>query len=390
MNRRLLRAGPILSLVVVALLGVSRESRGQAAPPPPADEARLRAEVITLSSPEYAGRRGEGGKKTATHLAAAFRELGLEPLFADGYEQAIPGAKPGEIQGRNVGARLTGSDPRLRDEWVMVAAHYDHLGVRNGVLYPGADDNASGVAMMLEVARALVQGPEKPRRGLLFVGFDLEEVGLFGSRYFIEHMPVPLERIKLFLTADMIGRALGGVCTSHVFVMGTEHAPGLRPWIGTAARGEPVTVGVLGSDLLVLNRSDYGPFRARKVPYLFFSTGENPRYHSPEDTPDTLDYPKLAAITRVIHGVVRQAVEADRLPEWSNVPDNPVAEAATVRDVMKTLLANRLALQIAPLQVLMMNNSVRTLDAIVDRGSITESERATMVNVARLVLLSIF
>src|SRR5262249_32677577 len=149
----------------------------------------------------------------------------------------------------------------------------------------------------------LVQGPERPRRSVMFVGFDLEEVGLFGSRYFIEHMPVPLERVKLILTADMIGRALGGVCTSQVFVMGSEHAPGLRPWIESSARGEPVAVGLLGSDLLVMNRSDYGPFRARKVPYLFFSTGENPRYHSPDDTAETLDYPKLAAISRVILGV---------------------------------------------------------------------------------------
>src|SRR4029077_10487164 len=107
-------------------------------------------------------------------------------------------------QGANVGARLIGTDPQRRDEWIIVSAHYDHLGVRGGVLYPGADDNASGVAMMLEVARAFVQAPERPRRSVLFIGFDLEEVGLFGSRYFVEHPPVPLDRVKLFVTADMI------------------------------------------------------------------------------------------------------------------------------------------------------------------------------------------
>ena len=164
----------------------------------------------------------------------------------------------------NVGACLIGADPALRDEWIIVSAHYDHLGVRGGVLYPGADDNASGVAMMLEVARCLVEAPEPPRRSVMFVGFDLEEIGLFGSRYFVEHPPVPLGRVKLFLTADMIGRSLGGVCGAHAFVMGTEHSPGLRPWIEESAAGEPVTLGTLGTDLLVLNRSDYGPFRARR------------------------------------------------------------------------------------------------------------------------------
>ena len=103
------------------------------------------------------------------------------------------------------------------------------------MLYPGADDNASGVAMMLEVARCLAAAPERPRRSVMFVGFDLEEIGLWGSRYFVEHPPVPLERVALFVTADMIGRSLGGVCDPYVFVMGTEHAPGLRPWIERAA-----------------------------------------------------------------------------------------------------------------------------------------------------------
>jgi hypothetical protein len=357
---------------------------------PAPDEGRLRAEVATLASREFAGRQGEGGRKAAAHLVEAFRSLGLEPLFDGLYEQPIPDAEPGRVQGRNVGARLLGADPSLRDEWIILAAHFDHLGVRGGVLYPGADDNASGVAMMLEVARAMVQATERPRRSVMFIGFDLEEVGLFGSRYFVAHPPVALDRVKLFVTADMIGRALGGVCTSNVFVMGTEHAPGLRTWIEAAARTEPLAVGLLGSDLLVLNRSDYGPFRARNIPYLFFSTGENPCYHSPDDTAETLDYAKLTAISRVILGVVRQAAMTAAVPDWRPVPDNPFAEAVAVRDVLKVLLANREVLKIAPAQCLLMTNTLRSLDAIVARGTITPAERVTMVNVARVVLLSLF
>ena len=399
MSRRFVALGPWIALIAIAETGLFRSVEAQPEPktaernPRVAaapDEGRMRSEVAMLASPEYGGRRGEGGRKTAAHLVAQFQALGLEPLFNGVYEQPIPGAAGGPDQGRNVGARLVGTDPLHRDEWIILSAHYDHLGVRGGVLYPGADDNASGVAMMLEVARALVQAPERPRRSLMLIGFDLEEIGLFGSRYFVEHPPVPLDQVKLFVTADMIGRALGGVCTANVFVMGTEHAPELRPWIETSARAEPLVVGLLGSDLLVLNRSDCGPFRARGVPYLFFSTGENPCYHSPEDTADTLDYAKLAAISRVILGVVREAAVSDQVPAWRAIPDNPLAEAVAVRDVLKTLLENREALKIAPARTLLMTNTLLSLDAIVARGAITPAERTTMVNVARIILFSLF
>lgn len=382
-------SGPRLSFLWIATLLLCPDGRSRAEAPAP-DEGHLRSEVATLAAPEYAGRRGEGGRKAAAHLVGAFRALKLEPLFDGAYEQAIPGDAPGEVRGRNVGARLVGSDPSMRDDWIIVSAHYDHLGVRGGVLFPGADDNASGVAMMLEVARALVEAREKPRRSVMFLGFDLEEVGLFGSRYFVEHAPVPLARVKLFITADMIGRSLGGVCASHVFVMGTEHCPGLRTWLEASARGERVKVGLLGTDVLVTTRSDYGPFRARKVPYLFFSTGENPRYHTPDDTPETLDYPKLTSISRVILGVVRASVDADSVPPWEPVADNPLSEAATIRDVLRILLEHRRELKIPAFQTALMNNTVRSLDAIVGRGEITPAERNGMLNVTRLVLLSIF
>ncbi len=293
-----------------------------------------------LASPEFGGRSGAGGDKAATYLTEQFQRLKLEALFGDQFLQAIPGKEPGTRIGRNVGAILRGSDPVLREQWVIVAAHFDHLGVRGGKLYPGADDNASGVAMMLEVARCVVRAPAPPKRSIMFIGFDLEEAGLFGSRYFVAHSPIPLDRVVLFVTADMIGRSLAGVCQEEVFVLGSEHSPGLRPWIEEAGRGRPVSIGLLGSDLLVLNRSDYGPFRSRSIPFLFFTTGENPRYHTPEDTPETLDYPKLTAISEVIHQVVRKALHAPDVPRWQSVPDNPMAEAVTLRNVLQRLAKN--------------------------------------------------
>jgi hypothetical protein len=347
----------------------------------------LRQIVAVLSAPEMEGRRGEGARKAAAYLIDEFRRLKLKPLFGDQFVQEIPAAEPARLQGRNVGAMLRGSDPALREEWVIVSAHYDHLGVQSGKLYPGADDNASGVAMMLEVARVLAGADQPPRRSLMFIGFDLEEKGLFGSRYFVAHPPVPLRQVVLFITADMIGRSLLGLGDCRVFVLGTEHAPVLRPWIDRAARGQPLQIGLLGSDVLVLNRSDYGPFRSRQVPYLFFSTGENRLYHSPDDRPETLDYPKLTAISRVICGVTATAASEAAVPRWSADPDNPLAEAVTLRDVLRMLLENQKALALSEAPLYLISTTLRNLEEIIRRGVITPAERTSSIQAARMILL---
>jgi hypothetical protein len=358
--------------------------------PPRPDQSSLRTAVEVLASPQYEGREGAGGRKAADYLSEQFRTLKLEPLFGGEFLQPIPGKEPGSIQGRNVGGIVRGAHPTLKDEWVILSAHFDHLGIRRGRLYPGADDNASGVAMMLEVARSVLQAPTRPPRSIMFLAFDLEEIGLFGSRYFVAHAPVPLERVVLFICADMIGRSLGGVCDSHVFVLGTEHAPGLRAWVSEAALGQPLTIGILGSDILVLNRSDYGPFRARSVPFLFFTTGENPRYHTPDDTAETLDYPKLTAISQVIHKIVEKAGTARDVPRWQSTPRYTFAEALTIREVLRILAKNSERLKIGTFNLLLIKNTIRLLDDIATRGTITPDERNRVIQAARVVLFTVF
>lgn len=404
------REGPVMTACRVALrrssgapaallliLAGSTGAAGQSPPesavaatePARPELSRLRQHVMTLASPEFGGRQGEGARKTEAYVTNAFRALGLDPLFGDSFTQDIPGEEPGVVLGRNVGARLPGSVPALADEWILVSAHYDHLGVRNGVLYPGADDNASGVAMLLEAARCLVDTPPRPRRGVMFVAFDLEEPGLWGSRHFVEEPPVPLDQIKLFLTADLIGGALAGVCREQVFVIGSEHAPDVRPWIEAAGVGLPLRPALVGSDLLLINRSDYGPFRSKQVPYLFFSTGENPRYHTPQDTAESLDYPKLEAISRLIEGVVRRASIENRVPPWQKAPDNPLAEAIALRDVIKTLLEHRESLQIQGLSLNLMTSTLAQIEEVVHRGQMTPGERGRIVRAAQLILMTV-
>ena len=383
---------PILVLAFLAALA----PRLDADEPPGPSRPRLEAHVRTLASPAFAGRRDEGAAKARVYLIDEFRKLDLAPLFGDSFTQDVTGKGPGNVLGVNVGARIVGSDPALADRWIILGVHYDHLGSIGKVVYPGADDNATGVAMMLEVARAIAASPTRPRRSIAFVGFDLEErgpngeLGLRGSQFFARHPPVPLERVALFVTADMIGRALGGVCEQMVFVLGSEHEPEVRPWIARGAEGRPIAVGLLGSDMLVIDRSDYGPFRSRKIPYLFFTTGENPLYHTPLDVAETIDYPKFEAISRTIHAVVRQALDGPVEPAWSARPDYPVAEALAVRSVLKTLLANRGALKVGDFQANVMTQTIRLVDDIEGRGAMTPAERARIARTAQLILFTVF
>jgi len=117
---------------------------------------------------------------------------------------------------------------------------------------------------------------------------------------------------------------------------------------------------------------------------------KNPLYHRPGDTAETLDYPKLEAISRIILGVVREAAEADHVPGWKAAPENSMAEVNTVRDVIRLLLKNREALKIGPAKTYVMNNSLRSLDGIAARGAITPEERTGMVRAAQFILASLF
>jgi hypothetical protein len=150
-----------------------------------------------------------------------------------------------------------------------------------------------------------------------------------------------------------------------------------------------VTVGLLGADILVFNRSDYGPFRTRGIPFLFFTTGENPHYHRPSDLADTINYPKLTTISQIIYQVVARAALAPAVPRWQKIQDDPFAEAVTIRDVMRMFVKNSAKLKIGFPQLFLINNTLATLDGIVERGSITPDERARVIQAARVVLFTV-
>ncbi len=356
--------------------------------------AELKGHVYHLASPELMGRRGPGGARAARYVADAFGRLGLEPAFGGSYFQDIPsllheGTRQASVVGRNVAAVLPGSDPVLKDEWILLSAHFDHLGKSGEVYFPGADDNASGVAMLLEVAEHFALGKDRPRRTLIFVAFDQEEAGLLGSMYFAAHSPRPFGNLKAFLTADMLGRSMANVMDEYVFVLGSEHSPRLRKVVEEVRPPEGLKVGRLQADLIG-TRSDYGPFRDRQVPFLFFSTGQHPDYHRTTDRPERIDYAKLQRNCLLIRDVARRLAD-DEAPAWDErglPPD--LDEMRTIMVLVKRVLGRPDLYPLSGKKRELVEGVQRRLLAILNRGRVQADDRTWLMWSARLMLATVF
>ena len=353
-------------------------------------KAHITHHVQFLASPDMKGRSGPTGLKAAEYLKQHFQQAGLAPLFDGEFFQPIPGgpAEQSTELGRNVGGWLPGSDPALRDEFIIISAHYDHLGVRNGRVFPGADDNASGVSMMLELARVFAAMPVKPRRSLAFVGFDLEERLLWGSRWFAAHPPKPLDKLAMFVTADMIGRSLGDLKLPTVFVLGSEHAPQIKQTLDRISIPDQLEVARLGIDL-VGTRSDYGPFRDRRIPFLFLSTGEHPDYHSVRDVPDRVNYDKITRVTQLCRRIVADVADSEQRPQWTDEVQPSLEEARAVNRIT-TLLSEQKNEKLTPAQQLLISFVKTRTQQIIERGKMTSGERTWLTRMSQLLLLSVF
>jgi Zn-dependent M28 family amino/carboxypeptidase len=280
----------------------------------------LLADVRWLSDLERRGRAAGSPeeRETAGWLANRFAELGLTPAGDRGtWFQNVP--IRGDVASQNVMAWLPGTDSRAR--WILVGAHVDHLGVHDGKVYPGADDNASGIAGMLGVATAM-NDSDRPRASILFVGFGAEEQGLVGSRWLAAHPPKPLETCAAVINIDMIGRSpfLGaeGYALPKALV---GIAPGPAVGVLDDSRGSVVLdaarVGCAQAEIKMhaaedfplleqpirdeaKDRSDDAPFSEAGVPTLLFSTSLQDDYHQSTDAIEKIDSITLHKITRAI------------------------------------------------------------------------------------------
>ncbi|MGH7555044.1 MAG: M20/M25/M40 family metallo-hydrolase [Longimicrobiales bacterium] len=242
-------------------------------------------DVRVLSADSMEGRAvgSPGSAKARAYLVGRFAETGLQP-FGQSFERPFAfsgrGGSP-ERSGVNVVGFLRGrSRP---DQYLVLTAHYDHVGVRDGNIYNGADDNASGTAALLALAEHFRQNA--PEHSIIFAALDAEEGGLRGARAFVESPPV--ERSALFanVNMDMVSRNDAG----ELWVAGTYHYPQFLPLAEKVAKTAPVKLrighdraGVAGQDDWT-SSSDHGPFHAAKIPFLYLGVEDHADYHKPSD-----------------------------------------------------------------------------------------------------------
>jgi Zn-dependent M28 family amino/carboxypeptidase len=258
----------------------------------------MRTLIETLCSRECAGRRPgtKEGHAARAVVVQAFRDAGLDP-----YEQRVDGCG-----GANVLAKIRGDV----DRYVLVGAHFDHLGKVGNQVYWGADDNAAAVAVLVEVARALAH--ERGGRGVIIAAFDGEEpphflTGAMGSREFVRTNRDPID---FMVCMDLVGHRFGPDSVpdevgGSLFALGAERSHGTYELVASLKRAEADVIVRPADAEIIPPLSDYEPFWQQRIPFLFLSAGRSAVYHTPEDTPDKLDYRKIAATARWLTRFVR-------------------------------------------------------------------------------------
>jgi Zn-dependent M28 family amino/carboxypeptidase len=200
-------------------------------------------------------------------------------------------------------ALLEGSDPALKDQVVLLGAHLDHVGGQGDVYYPGANDNASGSAAVLAIARAMAGREGRPRRSMAFALWSSEEAGLFGTRNFVEHPPFPLERVVAYLNFDCVGHG------DSIEVGGGEEYPGF--W-NAAREIDRSGRGLMVADTRGGGGADAQPFQQAGIPNLYFASRFSYAHlHQPTDRPETLNPPLLAAVARLGRDLAWKIAQAE-------------------------------------------------------------------------------
>jgi aminopeptidase YwaD len=216
----------------------------------------------------------------------------------------------------NVDAFIEGSDPVKKNQWIILGAHYDHLGMGGQAtssrrpdtiaVHYGADDNASGVALLIEIAEKIALNKRSPERSFLFLAFGAEEMGLIGSRYFVDSALIPLDQVSLMMNLDMVGR----MNDRHLQVIGT----------GTSDKGENIVKSYALEDSIILmespegfGASDQSSFYNKNIPVLFLTTGVHADYHTPGDSPDKLKYPEMVTVADFAYQILDSISRLDSM-----------------------------------------------------------------------------
>jgi Zn-dependent M28 family amino/carboxypeptidase len=277
---------------------------GQPAPAIQVDGAQIFRDVERLSSDDMEGRLAgsPGGEKARSYLIGRLEEAGVAPLGAS-FERpfTFPSRTAGERTGTNLVGVVRGTrDP---DHYVVLTAHYDHIGVRNGEVFNGADDNASGVAALLAAGAYFARA--RPAHSLLIVAFDAEEAGLQGAKAFMREPPVPVSAMAVNVNMDMIGRDPA----NRLFATGVYHHPFLKPYL--AAVAQPPVVLAFGHDTPGEKEdwtrdSDHYVFHEAGIPWIYFGVEDFDQHHKATDDAATIGREFLAGAAATVIAAVRE------------------------------------------------------------------------------------
>lgn len=286
---------------------------GQPPPKPSVDSLRHHLEALAHDTLQGRGSGSEDELRAATYIQDRLERYGLSTVAGGYFQSFVSVSKSYErtTTSQNVLAAVDGTGDLAR-EWIVVGAHYDHVGVRqlpegSMGIHNGADDNASGTVAVLELARLFRAYADnggmadESRRSVLFSLYGAEEIGLLGSCHYVENPLVPLSDTKAMMNFDMVGRLRQDV----VFARGTDLAPAMGPLVQNSN----------SPGLKVMNTpacprcTDHSCFLFAGIPFIWFYTGSHEDYHTPRDDSDLINYPGLAEITEVsFRALVRLAV----------------------------------------------------------------------------------
>ena len=286
---------------------------------PTVDADQLLEDVAVLAADSLEGRRAGsmGGEKARAYIQAAFDRLGLAS-FGEGYEHSfdLRGRGADTPYGVNLLGYLAGTE--RPDTFIVVTAHYDHLGVRRGQIFNGADDNASGVAGLLALADYFSR--HRPRHSILFAALDAEEMGLLGASAFIQGPPFSLDHVALNVNMDMVSRNE----KDELFAAGVFHYPFLKPYLERVAARSQIHLrfghdGTRGAGDDWTMSSDHGPFYRAGIPFVYFGVEDHADYHRHTDDFENIDPDFFAhAITTVLDAVVELDANLAQIHAESN------------------------------------------------------------------------
>lgn len=293
------------------------------------------AQVLSSDALEGRGAGTPGNEAGRGFVRKRLEDMGLTSFLATGWEQPVPVLPRNGLgtpaPGANLIGWVAGSTPG-EGPMIVVTAHHDHLGIRQGEVYNGADDNASGTAMLTALAEYFIDA--RPQHDILFVALDAEEVGFQGARAFVRDPAIPMDRVALNINLDMVSRSEAG----ELYATGTYHTPFLAGLVADVAKTAPVRL-LMGHDRPEdgpndwTSQSDHAVFHQLGIPFLYFGVEDHPGYHQPTDdfseiTPDFY----VRAGDTVAQVITAADQQLDEISALRRTPETPADTRSSTED----------------------------------------------------------